>query len=174
MRVTAPTALTRALIEIERHVAAAGWDQPVRLFALVPTAELVEQEPQLVESMNLEADTDGYTPIEQEDLPESASLEELLGQIAWPSTVAGSAVVVERVMVPPDVQRDMPRGEKEALEWLGHHPERQEVRVAAAVLRDGARECALRFRSHDQDDAVLSGEGLVPALSDALSATLED
>ena len=34
-------ALTAALLEIERHVTHGGWDQPARLFALVPTAELV-------------------------------------------------------------------------------------------------------------------------------------
>ena len=37
-----PTPSTRgcaaAVLEIERHAAAAGWDQPARLFALVETA----------------------------------------------------------------------------------------------------------------------------------------
>ena len=33
--------LTAALIEVERHVGRAGWDQPARLFALVPTAEFI-------------------------------------------------------------------------------------------------------------------------------------
>ena len=30
--------LTLAALDTERHVARCGWDQPVRLFALVPTA----------------------------------------------------------------------------------------------------------------------------------------
>ena len=43
--------LTLAALDTERHVAASGWDQPVRLFALVPTADLLEREPHLAEGM---------------------------------------------------------------------------------------------------------------------------
>ena len=32
--------LRTAVLEIESHAAEAGWDQPARLFALVPTADL--------------------------------------------------------------------------------------------------------------------------------------
>ena len=39
---SAPDALVASLMEIERHVAGLGWDQPARLFALVPTVELIE------------------------------------------------------------------------------------------------------------------------------------
>ena len=46
---SAPDALVASLMEIERHVAGLGWDQPARLFALVPTVELIEAEPQLAE-----------------------------------------------------------------------------------------------------------------------------
>ena len=35
----ATEALARAVTETETHVAAHGWDQPVRVFALVRTAE---------------------------------------------------------------------------------------------------------------------------------------
>jgi len=34
--------LVTSALETERHVAAAGWDQPPRLFALVRTAGLIE------------------------------------------------------------------------------------------------------------------------------------
>jgi hypothetical protein len=68
----------------------------------------------------------------------------------------------------------MPRQDSEALEWLAEHPQRQEMRMAVGVLRDGARECALRLRSHDVDDAVLSGAELVPGLTAALAGTLAD
>ena len=37
--------LATAVLEIERHAAEAGWDQPARLFALVETARLVAREP---------------------------------------------------------------------------------------------------------------------------------
>ena len=33
----------------------------------------------------------------------------------------------------------MPQDEAEALQWLAEHPERQEVRLVVAVLRDGSR-----------------------------------
>ena len=51
-RVTSPVRhvvdpLSVAALDIERHVAASGWDQPPRLFALVRTAALLEREPQL-------------------------------------------------------------------------------------------------------------------------------
>ena len=45
--------------------------------------------------------------------------------------------------------------------------------MVIAVLRDGTRHAALRLRGHDADTSVLTGEDLVPALADALAATLE-
>lgn len=39
--------LESAVREAERHVAAAGWDQNARLFALVSNAELMEREPEV-------------------------------------------------------------------------------------------------------------------------------
>ena len=39
--------LSIAALDTERHVAASGWDQNPRLFALVPTADLVAREPHL-------------------------------------------------------------------------------------------------------------------------------
>lgn len=174
----APSRLTRAVIEIEQHVAAAGWDRPVRLFALVPTAQLLDAEPDLADSLGVApevlTDAGHLTPVEQEDLPDAASLEELLAGIAWPPEVAGAALTVERVMLPPTVEHDMPQEESAAVQWAAEHPERQEVRLAVGVLRDGARECALRFRGHDDDQAVLSGTELVPVLADALADTLVD
>jgi hypothetical protein len=68
----------------------------------------------------------------------------------------------------------MPQDEGEALRWLGEHPERQEVRLVVAVLRDGSRSAALRMRAHDDETSVLTGDELVPGLADALGATLDD
>ena len=48
---TADDGLRTAVLEIERHAAEAGWDQPARLFALVETAHLLEREPQLAASI---------------------------------------------------------------------------------------------------------------------------
>ena len=42
-------ALLAALVEVERFVGRAGWDQPARLFGLAPTAELLAAEPSLAD-----------------------------------------------------------------------------------------------------------------------------
>lgn len=164
--------LTAVAREIEGHVAEAGWDQPPRLFALVATADLVAREPQLAAMLGA-AERDALTPVEQEDLPSSATLEELLAGIAWPDDVVGVALAVERAVLPPEAEADLPADEAEALTRLAEHPLREDVRLVVAVLRDGSRECALRARGHDSPDAVLSGPDLVPGLADAVAATLE-
>ncbi len=167
--------LDRLTVDIERHAAAAGWDQELRLFALVETVDLLRREPQLTDELGLvDAEPGGLTPVDQGDLPKHSSVEELLGAMTWPPEVLGTALTLERLMVPPDVEKDMPRDEQEALHWLAEHPQRQEVRLVVAVLRDGSRSAALRMRDHDEDTSVLTGENLVPGLADALSATLSD
>lgn len=172
------TRLTQVVVDLERHVSGAGWDQPPRLYALVETADLVRREPALAEQLDLVTasvqDPGSITPVDQGDLPEHASLDELLAGIAWPAEVLGAAIAVERLMIPPTAEPAMPQDEQEALRWLGDHPDRQEVRLVVAVLRDGSRAGALRMRAHDEDTSVLSGPDLVPGLSDALSATLAD
>jgi hypothetical protein len=167
--------LDRVTLDLERHAAAAGWDQPPHLFALVETADLLRREPQLAAELGLADDVPGdLTPVDQGDLPEHASLDELLAGIVWPAEVLGTAIAVERLMVPPAVERDMPQDEDAALQWLAEHPERQEVRLVVAVLRDGSRSAALRLRAHDSETSVLTGRDLVPGLADALAATLSD
>lgn len=61
--------------------------------------------------------------------------------------------------------------EAQLAEWVAHHPDRQEVRITAAVLRDGKREIALRLREKDLAREVLTGPDLVPGLTKALLAT---
>lgn len=166
--------LTSAVIEVEQHVSRSGWDQAPKLFALVETADLLQREPGLAQAMGLDASqvTPGsFTPVEQESLPADQPLDETLARIAWPDEVAGCALVVERLMLPPTAEEELPDGD-EAVDWVTQHPERQDVRIAVGVLRDGTREAAVRLRSHDSDDAVLSGPDLVPGLADALAATL--
>ena len=41
-------ALARAVTETEVHVAVSGWDQPVRVFALVRTAAALEADPDVI------------------------------------------------------------------------------------------------------------------------------
>lgn len=170
-----PTRLDQLTLDLERHAADAGWDQGPRLFALVETADLLRREPQLAEQLGLTGGGPGdLTPVDQGDLPEHSSLEDLLGGITWPAEVLGTALVVERLMVPPSVEGDMPQDEGDALRWLAAHPQRHEVRLAVAVLRDGSRSSAIRMRAHDDDTSVLTGTDLVPGLADALAATLAD
>jgi hypothetical protein len=82
--------------------------------------------------------------------------------------------VIERLMLPPSVQEQLPEDQQDADAWVAAHPERQEVRIAVGVLRDGTRDCALRLRTKDKDDEVLSGADLVPNLVRALADTLKD
>ena len=83
--------LSIAALDTERHVAASGWDQNPRLFALVPTAELLEREPHLRAQMRGSDLAEGaLSAIEQEDLPPTSNLETLLGGIAWPDSVVGA------------------------------------------------------------------------------------
>src|SRR6476469_10034522 len=82
------TRLDRLTLDIERHAAAGGWDQPPHLFALVETADLLRREPQLAAQLGLAEGRPGdLTPVDQGDLREAGghrSLDELLAGIAWP------------------------------------------------------------------------------------------
>jgi hypothetical protein len=74
-------------------------------------------------------------------------------------------------MPPPPAEESLPDDQAELADVVAAHPERQDVRMAVVVTREGGRMCALRLRSHDTDDQVLVGENLVPRLADALHAT---
>jgi hypothetical protein len=169
-------ALRAAVVEAERHVAGFGWDQPPRLFALVRTAELVRREPGLAAHLGPGADTDEdhLTAVEQDGLAPTSSIESILGRLAWPDEVDGAALAIERLVVPPEAERDLPEDPDQAVEQLSRHTARKDVRIVAGVLRDGTAMCALRQRDHDDDGSVAIGADLVPGLVHALLATLED
>ncbi|WP_236580038.1 PPA1309 family protein [Streptomyces sp. HM190] len=170
--------LTRAVLEIDEYASGLGWDQPARLFALVDTARLKAQEPALAAQLGLEdeSESSGFTPIEQDEIPTGKALDEFLGTIAWPDAVVGCALTVERLMLPPSVEASVPDHLDGArlTEWVASHPERQEVRMTVAVLRDGSRDSALRLREKDSPTEVLTGPELVPGLAEALTATFAD
>jgi hypothetical protein len=168
---TRQDALAEVVREVELHAARAGWDQPAQLFALVDTADLVEREPQLADLLGVQpGSAEGLTPVEQETT--SDSLEELLPTILWPPEVEGCAVVVEAMTVPPE-SGQVPDDPEAAAEYAASHPDREEARVVAGVLRSGESWCAIRQRAHDEDDMVLTGNDLVPALLELLHTTLE-
>ncbi|MGW1720023.1 PPA1309 family protein [Streptomyces sp. NPDC002156] len=170
--------LTRAVLEIDEYVSGLGWDQPARLFALVDTARLKVQEPSLAAQLGLtdEQEAAGLTPIEQDEIPAGKPLDEFLATIAWPDAVVGCALTVERLMLPPSAEASVPQGlsDKKLTAWVAAHPDRQEVRMTVAVLRDGTRDSAVRLREKDAATEVLTGSGLVPGLAEALSATFAE
>jgi len=162
----ADPALAAAVLEIESHIAEGGWDQPARLYALVDTAQLVAREPASAEG--------SLTPVEQDQLSPSRPLETVLESIVWPGDVAGCAAVVERLVLPPDADAEIPEDPAAAEEFAREHPDRQEVRIVAGVTRTGSTYCALRLRAHDDDQSVVGGIDLVPQLIALLGATLEE
>jgi hypothetical protein len=168
----APPALARAVVEIERHVRADGWDQQARLYALAPTADLASREPALAAQLGIAGDdhvVDSLTPIEQDVA--GRSVEDLLLTIAWPDTVSGCAVALERIVLPPGAEDDMPADDAEATAWAQRHPDRSDVRVVVGVLRDGSRAAVLRVRGHEDDADLITGAELAPELGDALADT---
>jgi hypothetical protein len=172
-------ALTDSVREIEHHVAAAGWDGPVRVFALVRTQLMLATEPGLAAQLDpavlaaARAEPWHLTSVEQEELPEAPDLETLLAGLSWPDSVDGMAVTVERVVLPPAAEEAMPQDPDAALDYLLNHPERQDVRLVVGALRDGPSWCAVRTRANDTDEQVGQGPDLVPGLVAAVRTTLE-
>ncbi|WP_199434285.1 PPA1309 family protein [Qaidamihabitans albus] len=186
-RATAPSVAALAR-EVEEFVATAGWDQQPQLFALVPTGELLRQQPELAGQLDASS---ALTPVAQEGLPEG-DLAEALGRIAWPETVHGCALAQEIIVLPPDAESELPdtgdAADPEDAERLrraaADHPSRTEARLVAAVLRDGPGACVMRLRGtgspggenqDDQDDSVeeiIEHPDLAPNLLDALRTTL--
>lgn len=174
-----PDALAAAVREIERHVAASGWDQPPRLFALADTARLLAEEPQLAEQLGGAA-AGTITSIEQEELPQTP-LPDLLAGLGWSDEVSGCALVLELVAVPGADDEEVPDEQQAA--WASGHPDRQDMRLAVAVLRDGSRASVLRVRADgdtgaadpaaDPQGDTIEDTDLATDLANALLATLE-
>ena len=144
--------LAEAVVDVEAHVASTGWDAPLRVFALVSTQAALEAEPELAKMLpaeTVEAARDNplhLTSVEQ---------------------------VVERIILPPTAEEGIPEDPSAALAYLSEHPDRQDVRMAVGVLRDGTSWCALRSRSNDSAAEVAGGPALVPGLVEALRATFD-
>ncbi len=167
-----PASLLRAVTEIEQHVRVDGWDQGARLYALAPTGDLVEQEPELAERLGLDEQAsigDLLTPIEQE--VGSTAIEDLLPTITWPESVTGCALALERIVLPPGAEDEMPDDDESASTWAQEHPSRTDVRVVVGVLRDGGRSAVLRVRGHEEDSDLVQGAELSPELGNALAET---
>ena len=88
--------------------------------------------------------------------------------------MAGCAIAVERIVVPPEAERELPEDDADALRAVAEHPGRADVRLLVAVTRDGSARCLLRQRDHDSDDRVALGDDIAPGLVHALRATFSD
>ena len=151
----------------------AGTSRPASTRSSTPR-QLVEKEPAWPRRWGWTASAEGsLTPIEQDQLAARPAARAVLESIVWPANVAGCAAVVERLVLPPDADADIPTT-RAAEEFAREHPDRQEVRIVAGVTRAGSTYCALRLRAHDDDQSVVGGTDLVPGLLALLGATLEE
>ncbi|MFC5280919.1 PPA1309 family protein [Arcanobacterium canis] len=172
-------ALRDATADIESHVNRFGWDGPVRVFALINARAALDAHPALAGELPADVEasaiTDPHTlfSVEQEDLPHVDSLEELFGSIMWPPNVDGAAISTERVVLPPNVEVTLPDDEAAAMEILKNHPERQDVRIVASVMRSGESWCIVRMRHFDDDSMRISSPDAVPGLVEGLRETLK-
>lgn len=160
--------LAVAVSESEEFVASAGWEQRPQLFALVPTAELIEAQPEMAGQLDQGS---FYTPIAQDELPEG-ELADALAQVSWPGAVAGCVLVQEIVVLPPSAQQELSQDPAEAAAQAAAHPERTEARLAVGVLRGGGGACLMRLRG-EHEDTPLRGADLAPNLVDALELTFQ-
>lgn len=167
--------LLGALVEIEGFVGRAGWDQPARLFALVPTDELLAAEPALADQLNPNGQH-ALSSIEQDDFRSGTDPLSALAQIGWPPAVAGCALVMERSFLPAELEADVPSDPDSAAEYVAAHPGRCDLRVVAGALRNGSEEpithCVARLASNPED--LLVGADMVPALTQAVAWTLHE
>lgn len=88
-------ALNKAMMEAVDFVHAEGWEAPPTLFALVPTALVVDQ-------IDLDDDSAPLTLVVQDNLPDniqpgSEELADYVSRIAWPHQVEG-AVLAQEIM----------------------------------------------------------------------------
>ena len=139
--------------EIEEFMAAGGWDQPPQLFALVPTAALLDEQPELAGQLDR---ANPLTPVAQEALPEG-DLAEALGRIAWPDWSSAARWPRRssccRRARSRSCRTSRGGGRREPRRAAADHPQRTEARLVAAVLRDGEGACVMRLRGTGTDEA---------------------
>lgn len=169
--------LITAVIDLEKVVAQQGWDQAPTLYALVETRTLLSQMANLSSEekaqlkSHLELSPHHLTAVLQDNFVPH-NLSESLGHIVFGEEVAGVAIALERFVIPPQALAEAPQEPEAQEQYLLNHPQRQDVRLVAGVLRSGETWCATRARNNDHDDMVGQGKNLVPDLLEAMAATL--
>lgn len=164
--------LEAPLREIEAQVAADGWDQPVRLFAMFDTHRLLVEQPELKASLG-DGDLAPITSVEQ-DVPDHDDLTDLFAHLGWANSVHGVAVVAERIVIPSASERELPADMQRARALAQGDPRAHDLRVAAAATREGDHLCLLRWRDHDDDNLLVVGTNVMTQLTDLLIASLEE
>ncbi|GAB3928883.1 hypothetical protein GCM10011575_13640 [Microlunatus endophyticus] len=170
-------ALAAALIELERHIGQAGWDQAPRLFALVNTDSMLAAEPQLATQLGLRGSAEGghpdaLTAVEQDQFRPGEDLLADLSTIFWPETVFGCALSLESTFLPSGADADIPDDPALAAAYVAQHEQRLELRVVMGVDRAGNTHGVARLRN--DPDELLGSPDLVPGLTEALAQTLTD
>ena len=174
--VDAREALVASLIELDHHVGRLGWEQPARLFALVHSADLLAREPQLGEQLGVSTADDlvpgALSSIEQEGFNPTGDLDlpAVLARVMWPEEVDGCALSMVQTFLAKEYEDQIPEDPDLAAEFVQNHPERQELRLVAGVLRDGTQHAVARLASHR--DELLGGPDLAPGVLAALATTL--
>jgi hypothetical protein len=158
--------LQQVVRDVERHVGRDGWDQPTRLFALAASESL-----EVTAAAPADAAPSPWVALEQSGLPAHDDALALLAAIEWPPDVRGAVVAFETVLV--DADHPLPADPVAARQVAARAPGRQEARLVVAAVAEGPAAAALRWRNHDRDEDVTIADGaLVPAVSDAVRATL--
>jgi hypothetical protein len=175
------SALPTAAREVEDFLSESGWDQPPQLFALVPTAQLLQAEPGLAARL---AVAEGLTPVAQDPLTDE-DVAEKLAEICWPDGVTGCALAQEIVVLPPAAEAELDQAvagasgspddlDRVAVRVAQRHPDRRDARLVVAVLRAGGHCCLLRVRgTGDQPDELVEHPDLAPNMVNALLRTLD-
>ena len=161
----------------------AGWDGPVRVFALVRTAGDARSRARprrparrpTVAGRRARRRRATSPRSSRRSCPRADDLEDLLAGLSWPATVDGAAVIVERVVLPPAAEEAMPHDPDAALDVPagpprapGRAPRR---RRAARRAEPGAR-CAPGRTTTTTPVAAGPGPGARPGRGGARDAAL--
>ncbi|WP_375425297.1 PPA1309 family protein [uncultured Friedmanniella sp.] len=168
-------ALLAALVELERYVGGAGWDQPPRLFALVLTDVFAAAEPALAAELGMRTTAQGAAPgaltaVEQEEFAPTGDLLGDLAGLEWPDSVFGCALSAERTFLPAGREGELPDDPAAAAAYVAAHPARQDIRVVVGADRAGHVHGVARLVSAPEE--LLGAADLVPGLGTALAHTL--
>ena len=104
----------------------------------------MDAEPGLADQLIVTAE-DALSSIEQDGSAAGADLMQTLAGIGWPHSVEGCALACERTFLPTEYDGLIPDDPDAAVDFVNHHPARQDIRVVVGVLRGGVRHGVARL-----------------------------